>query len=143
MKKMMVILMTVIMVILASVAYGDTADEVKDFLENNRRYLKEYIVEEGENYNIVDGIAYTVGNIGERFTDMWDFMKNYEKYLKENWPEFAEVVRVDYTYAGSTENYDIICVWLDLKWYGVFSDFIESEPDTNMMSGLIYCEKVK
>ncbi len=142
MKKMMVILMMV-MAMFVNVAFGDAADEVNEFLNENWRYMKEYIVTEGENYNIVDGIAYAVGNVGERFDDMYDFMKHYEDYLKEYWPEFASVVYVDYTYAGSTENYDLICVWLDLKWYGLFSDFVEGEPDTNLMSGLIYCEKVK
>lgn len=143
MKKVIGIFMAMVMVfIMMSMALGDAYnwyDEVKDFCNDNRN-LEQYVAVEGD-YNIVNGVAYACGNIGSQYTDMYDFMDNYPNYLKKYWPEFAEDVIIDYTYAGSTEHTYILCVWLKLENGKVFSDYVEYEPNVTEMSALVLFDK--
>lgn len=139
MKKVIGIFMAIIMVFLVvSIAFGESMEEeVKEFALDHKELVK-FVSESGYGYNIVGDCAYAIGNLGEAFSDVYDFIDNYEeKYIRENWPDFASDVKIEYTYVGMTDNYTIVCVWLTLENGKTFDEYVEGEPALSKMAGLM------
>lgn len=143
MKKVIGIFLMMVMVFtMMTVAFGDTREEIINYCENDKRNFGQYITGD-EFYNIVGDCAYAIANFegcGHE-DDIRDFMAFYQDYLAENWPEFAEDVNVSCTYAGSTENYRLYCIWLELNNGKVFSDYVTDIPDVSVMSGMLALNK--
>ena len=143
MKKVTGILIVLAMVIsMVNVAFGDM-EEVYRYVEENG-YLDEFVMEnyEAQSYNIVGGCAYTIGNLVEtEDLDIYEFMEWYPRYLEEHFPKFAEDVIIEFTYAGDTENYVLVTVWLTLENGKVFSDYLYGEPAVSEMAGIMACKK--
>lgn len=144
MKKVIGIFLMMVMVFtMMTVAFGDTREEIINYCENDKRNFGQYITTEIGQYNIIGGCAYTIAWLDgcEYEDDIRDFMTFFENRLVENWPEFAEDVNVSCTYAGSTENYRLYCIWLELDNGKVFSDYVTDEPDVSVMSGMLALNK--
>lgn len=141
MKKVIGIFMTMVMVFLIfSIAFGDV-QEVVDFC-NDHKMLEMYAKSMEINvYNIIGDCAYTIGTIGEQYDDIYDFMENYRSYLEKDWPDFADDVKIEYTYVGMTENYILLGVWLKLDNGKLMCDYVSNEPAVTEMSAVVYCKR--
>ena len=143
MKKVVGIFMAMVMVFMIfSVALGDMTEEVYDFCNENEslKYYAESIAH--YDYYIVGDCAYAVSNFGgDNYDGIYELFMAYESYLKENYPELERDVEIDITYVGSTENYEMICVWLKLNNGKTFKDYLESEPEVSELSGIFTCKK--
>lgn len=143
MKKVVGIFMTMVMVfVMISVAFGEMIEEVENFCNENRN-LKLYAESiRIHDYYIVGDCAYAVSNFGgDDYDSIYELMMGYESYLKDNYPDFAKDVEIDITYVGSTENYEMICVWLKLNNGKTFKDYLFCEPEVSEISGIMTCRK--
>ena len=138
MKKVIGIFLTMVLVaVFVSMAMADY-DEVRSFCLDHF-YLNKFVTENGERYNIIDSDAYVIGDFGDYFGTMDDFMDKYvSEYLAPEWPEFANDVEVEYyKVVQDSENYEYLIVELKLSNGKLMNDYLNSEPAVSRITGII------
>ena len=137
MKKVVGIFFAVVMVfVFASIAFAD--EEVTSFCSEHF-YLNKFISENGEHYNVIGNDAYGIGEFGDYFGTMEDFMDKYvSEYLSDMWPEFAKDVEVEYyTLTIASEHYEYLIVELKLNNGKLMNDYVSYEPAVSRIVGLV------
>lgn len=148
MKRIIGIIMMVVMLVCCFTANAEPIDELMDFIGDNNRILSRFVGPEpygtSGNYNIMCDCVYAIAIIEWTscdFEDKYDFMNRYPEYLAEHWPEFAKDVKIEYTYTGRTEHYEIICTWLTLENGRTFNEYVNGEPELSKMAALCCCAR--
>ena len=139
MKKVIGIILTMVFVLAFTTAFAlcDYMSEIISYCEQDTYHFGQYI-EGSEHYNVIGDHAYAIAEFSEcDATDIREFEKWYKAYLADFCPEIINDVKVDFTYAGHTENYRLYCIWLELDNGKTFGDYVEGEPFVKVMSGMI------